>query len=679
MKEKAVSEVDGLSENSTYVPIVDDDEITRRPVPRADPELALFLPRLTVAWHRRWHAASHHFSPELFSLDSSRHALGAQDHETASSKLAIIRPFSERGNTASSSNEEENFYHKIYMQLMLSDNVKKRKRALTAESHESEPTHTPSSWKDLWCSALSLSFLRYHHFSIPERGQLHSIRSENAECKTNSEVALRRTRQWERLVAYKHQRSTATCVQATLWKDRRLETDDLTLQTAPLYHPKTADIKEKIPGQEKRLHGVLYPEDITRMESFAFRSRVVFLWELAEALEAGQHSCLPMSSPEVSATGPISETIPLSEKKHSSTTLSSIASLERIFTYHSLPAEIRHALVGILRYRLIIEVCVLRLHLHSPRCPFLWRTLAQMLFSLSETMKEHSLNTGKEEETDVPSGVCLLQMLAQYIHRSILPYLALKDKYVESIRLPSEGTLRDFLHTHSPETAGDEKGLSSHCGASKDFGEPSRRYEFARQRVQRLLQSFPHGALARPLISVLASLPNDKSELGKHEREEASVLHHTADEYVNGEVEHGEYQKKSVAKLLTINILHCIRYNESGNISQFFLANGIPEWPDTASLNEMKKLVLQDKETLKNQLFLLRNDNDQRKGIKALDGGPNSSASSNYPLSGMGEQMASWKEYSSEVFSSSQCRDNLLEAFIFHYFLSCPQFAFDGR
>lgn len=120
------------------------------------------------------------------------------------------------------------------------------------------------------------------------------------------------------------------------------------------------------------------------------------------------------------------------------------------------------ALCGELRFRCLLEVCVVRLHLLSPRCAVTWQLLAQSLDVLAAQHQQRarqgmgggSRKRRRQEETETPStvgesatgaddgAVALLGAMTAYVEGVILPCLYTRDRSVESSAVVMRNTQR---------------------------------------------------------------------------------------------------------------------------------------------------------------------------------------------------------------------------------------------
>lgn len=271
----------------------------------------------------------------------------------------------------------------------------------------------------------------------------------------------------------------------TLWEDRRRGIDDFTLSIAPLpflppacantcshsssLTPSAFEMGTREAKKNTFASRVLYPEDVPRMDPFAFRSRVSVLWDLAEAIS---HRCTDKPSVPMSSDG--SDTRPMQATDFSS--VLSSCSLEAssspsangvsiLLSYlclrddnttlrsssDAVSSRVRKLsglqVAGLLRCRVLVELCVLRLSGSkiNARCPFQWRTAAHFFFSLAKATssacwpsfystlekvkKTQKVGDDVDENRLKASPVSLLLFhLGAYVHHVIIPYLSMKDR-----------------------------------------------------------------------------------------------------------------------------------------------------------------------------------------------------------------------------------------------------------
>lgn len=282
---------------------------------------------------------------------------------------------------------------------------------------------------------------------------------------------------------------TSSSQPAILWEDRRRGIDDFTLSLSPVpiscplkdengvlednsRHPMDKDLSGKTRKRSVSTCHVLFSDDVPRMGPFAFRHRVSRLWDLAEAISSvtstnnnSMHSserekdtvdrtiqkaveestcssfqkcvsALPLS-PSTRAVGILLSYVSASDA-------SSTCTVSREAKYYA-----RMQVAGMLRCRVLVELCVLRLcgcKIVS-RCPYHWRTVAHFLFSVAEaapllgpsfSLSEKSRGREGKEERDIEQeqgqfftgSSLVLSSMAAYVHRVLIPYLSFKDKHL---------------------------------------------------------------------------------------------------------------------------------------------------------------------------------------------------------------------------------------------------------
>lgn len=272
----------------------------------------------------------------------------------------------------------------------------------------------------------------------------------------------------------------------TLWEDRRREIDDFTLSISslPFFRPVCEEDKcspsssltssTVVMGTKEAKKNtfacrVLYPEDVTRMDPFAFRSRANILWDLAEAISHSSTDGPPMttargdSDTQWMPVTDFSSVPPTGVMEVSSSPSANGVSILLSYLYQgdgstaSLPSADaisprvrKHSglqVAGLLRCRVLVELCVLRLSGTKifSRCPFQWRTAAHFFFSLAnatssacmsshfftskKTKKEQKMEDDVEDNSLKTSSVSLLLLhMGAYVHHAIIPYLSMKDR-----------------------------------------------------------------------------------------------------------------------------------------------------------------------------------------------------------------------------------------------------------
>lgn len=167
-------------------------------------------------------------------------------------------------------------------------------------------------------------------------------------------------------------------------------------------------LRPRSSGPNGRLNS-MRPSDLTRLEGLSFSFRV-YLWLSASTLPPARRIAFP---PPPSADDEEEE----------------LARVVRILQTNQEDEDAGGAaaalLRGALRYRMLLEICCVRLHA-TPRCLFIWRLLVDVLSQL--------LPGDTDPTPDHQLDVDLTLRARAYISGVVIPYLEVKDRHVESLR-----------------------------------------------------------------------------------------------------------------------------------------------------------------------------------------------------------------------------------------------------
>eukprot|EP00796_Vickermania_ingenoplastis_P006375 gene6375-4600_t len=300
-----------------------------------------------------------------------------------------------------------------------------------------------------------------------------------------------------------------------LWEDRRHGVDECTLQTTSYSATPSPSMRS----------GVLLPADVLSMDPFAFRCRVQLLWDVAAALSlcsdveeqggVGAHHSVTLHKMESKGGG---HATPMG-LRHLSNRVEALASALRLKPHSASPAPaefiITHLLgyvvaatascpcasssllhrtsessparsapsltatavaaAATLRLRVLVELCAIRIA-RTPRCTFLWRSLLNLLLSLSFAVSPTFAHPNPSSSSSA------LRRCADYIHTVLLPYLHLRDRNIESLRQSSSS---------SPMAA----SAPGPGGVNSSSAPTQQRHRCAHERISQLVSQFPYGLL----------------------------------------------------------------------------------------------------------------------------------------------------------------------------------------